>query len=307
MKMLKMKKITYSLISLLLLGACSSTPTPTPTLAPEYMIKFNTFSVAEEEAEFMDFSPKDIENEIKGTKKYEELLLEIEQEYQTKINDRHTELVNLINFNFIDNSQLFTTHPNKSVVFITQPDLEPLDPLRRTSEAIMNYNIKNAQFIVSCDRDALDGYSYVVLGCGQSFGIGESVSTIPVTYIVNDKKSFKIKYYPEVQDHKISLYSDGQNIKASNKTDSFLNIKTLSMYVGDNIETLQDLNIEIPPRAVVIVANMQDFHLLELKNVTKLDVQKKLAVGVAIKYVVIDTHKEKTLFKLNNIPLLQHH
>jgi hypothetical protein len=246
---------------------------------------------------------------------------EQEKELIVAINDKHLKLSDSLKIRFIDNSQLYDETFKKEAIEIVRKNV---NTSLYTSKIVfsdmpelyqrLNKQIKekkdNVTLDVSCNTSQFRLWSLSTKGCNKSFDLATNVSSIPVTYTVENKKTFKVDYFPAIEDQVISLYSDGYQIKATNKTDYFLDVKTLSMYVGNDIETQNNLKIEIPPRAVITVAKLKSFYRtqdrLVLKNVTKRDVQKELSVGSAIKYVVVDTDNEKTLFETNSIKPLQY-
>ncbi|QUM77203.1 hypothetical protein HWV00_13710 [Moritella sp. 24] len=244
-----------------------------------------------------------------------------EKELIVTINNKHLKLNDSLKINFIDNSKLYDLKFKKEKIKIDKADVNTslhasnivfsdIEELYQKLNKQIKEKKDNVTFNVSCNTSQFRLWSLSTKGCNKSFDLTNNVSSIPVTYTVENKREFKVNYFPAIEDKVISLYSDGYQIIATNKTDSFLDIKTLSMYVGNKIETQSNLKIEIPPRARITVAQLHSFNRtqdrLVLKNVIKRDVQKNISVGSAIKYVIVDTDSEKTLFETNNIKPLQY-
>lgn len=251
---------------------------------------------------------------------YTSWLAKRKAEYQKEVTDKHLALSKSLEFKLIDKSQLLRNKITSNAVYISKPNTNKslvakghynsFDSMKEEIEKDIVNRISYINFKVNCDKSKMADYIYSTQGCDNIFTMKSKVPSIPVVYTVKKQKAFKVDYFPSLEDDKIKLSSNGYNINATNKTNSFLHIKTLSIYVGDDIETRKHLSVEVPPRAVVSVARNNDFSMtqkrLVLNSVTKRDVQRKMNIGAALKYVVVDTNKEKTLFNIDDIVPLQY-
>ncbi|UIP29142.1 hypothetical protein [Photobacterium sp. TLY01] len=160
------------------------------------------------------------------------------------------------------------------------------------------------EFNLSCDYSQFNGWSYEETGCGQKFSFSD-MKILPVKFTINHKNEFYVDYLPPLKDSLVEVKLSENKVQLTNKTDKYIKIDSLSMYVNNDIETKRDINIEIPPHATSYVANLKDFHssvqLMTLRSVNYKTLQKPLRLGAAIKYRVTDTNKERTLYKVESI------
>ncbi|MEF1341222.1 hypothetical protein REH81_31395, partial [Vibrio rotiferianus] len=77
------------------------------------------------------------------------------------------------------------------------------------------------------------------------------------------------------------------------------------MYVGNDIETRTNLNVEVPPEAVSTIADLGRFPDSErrrtLYNVDQTSLKHSIKLGAAVKYRIADTNVEKTLYKVDAV------
>lgn len=94
------------------------------------------------------------------------------------------------------------------------------------------------------------------------------------------------------------------NVTFINKSDSFLSVNTVSFYVGDDIEA-QSVNLELPPYAKKNI-------IFETRSLFRdkiyLGGNKKYeptTYGNAVKYKIVNTNVEQTLFKTTNFSYMK--
>jgi len=129
-------------------------------------------------------------------------------------------------------------------------------------------------------------------------------------------KSFK-NIYPVYanEDAAIRMEFDGNDeIRFINKTNNFIQIKSISIYYNDEISTSNlSTPIELPPRAITkeylsvnkyVLSNVKKF--TNYKDMTRDNAANRLiSFGFAIKYKLSDQNIDKSLYKQNNYNLLQ--
>jgi len=108
------------------------------------------------------------------------------------------------------------------------------------------------------------------------------------------------------RDDRISVLVNGTEINIENLTGQFLSVDTISIYYKGKIESVSS-KLELPPRSskdIALSGYSQTLARAVVKNLTR-EVAKSESVkfGVALKYRVIDTNIEKTLFREKTYPL----
>lgn len=98
-------------------------------------------------------------------------------------------------------------------------------------------------------------------------------------------------------------------VNFTNKTNKFLKVNSLTSYLGNDIQNLQDIiNLEIPPLASM-EKTLKPFSEKQLDNVsfeeaTRKNLSKSINYGYAIKYSIMDTNRNKTLHKMKRYNLM---
>ncbi|MDX1303437.1 hypothetical protein [Photobacterium sp.] len=241
---------------------------------------------------------------------------ENEDSLNAAIDKKYLQLKNSLDIHFIDKSKLYKDTLDKQAIRLGQRhvDIELSTPWTVFSDMPELYQALNEQikfkkelvtFTVNCDTNQFRQWSLSTSGCDKSVGLGHN-QKLSVTYQVNNKKSDKIDYFPALKDRNISLVSkDNSEIVVVNNTNSFVKVDALSFYVGEDIETKNNLSINIPPQAKKHIGLMSDYRLttkrLTMNNVVASDLKRSIKIGAAMKYVVVDTDKEKTLYDVKRV------
>lgn len=241
---------------------------------------------------------------------------EQEDSLNATIDKKYLQLKNSLDISFTDKSKLYKNTFDKHAVRLGQRNVDiklttpeyivsGMPELYRKLDNQIKVKSRDVIFTVNCDTGQFSEWSLSTTGCGKSAFLGDN-KKFSVTYQVNNKKSDKILYFPTLKDKNISLVSnDLYGIEAVNNTNSFIKVDALSFYVGDDIETNNNLSIEIPPQAKKRISSMYDFKKtsdrLTMKNVVASDLQRSIKIGAALKYRVIDTDKEKTLYDVKHV------
>lgn len=111
-----------------------------------------------------------------------------------------------------------------------------------------------------------------------------------------------------------NLYQTSVTAIVSNKTNSFLTIKSLTSYVNSNVNTLSNIiNKEVAPDSRTLQSN-SSYNLFtndmvkefNFTNVNKKDLSNKyLSYGFAIKYHIQDSNLEKTIYENKKFSYLE--
>jgi hypothetical protein len=133
-------------------------------------------------------------------------------------------------------------------------------------------------------------------------------------YILTDKdiqnkidvnlKSIYVNYMPKTykisnNDISVSLSkNDYKNLELTNNSDSFLDVKTVSVYYGENISS-QEINVKLPPKGIQTITVQLKALGDQFVRVTQDN--QKVNVGLAIDYFNTGENKQKTLHKIDEI------
>ena len=96
----------------------------------------------------------------------------------------------------------------------------------------------------------------------------------------------------------------------TNKSSSYIEVNSVSFYYNGKIASLYNMSKELPPASEQNLTYLNRFPLeknaLDFLNVTKkMALKKNLNFGIAIKYRILDTNKEITLYQNNKYSLLE--
>lgn len=210
----------------------------------------------------------------------------------------------------IDNSELLVNPPTAEVGFASvindeiQYDFNwtTLADFEQQSKVKIQEQISIGHLAVKCAQ--LGNYQYLATGCDQTWNVNSPTSLLPIKYTVNAAKRFQFLIAPNVKDENIAIVKTDQSrsVTIYNRSDRFVTLNSLSLYIGDKIESLNNLNIELPPRGVDASLNIEDFTIFNqetvISNATKLHLLKPVQFGFAAKYTLNNSEKEKTIFQM---------
>ncbi|WP_333653865.1 hypothetical protein [Dissulfurispira sp.] len=141
----------------------------------------------------------------------------------------------------------------------------------------------------------------------------DETQNIPVIFTIRSKdfKNIYPKYINE--DNALRIEFDGKKINFVNKTDNFIQVKSISVYYNAEISNfnLGDKAIELPPQAstkdpllIDIYTTAEIKKMANYANAIKgIAVTQNLSFGFAIKYRLIEQNIDKTLYKQNKYNL----
>lgn len=212
-----------------------------------------------------------------------------------------------------DNSQLYqgkpeaNIHPSPSVSDKVSIDFRwgsGSDLSAKLQEAANNEYAKGGWLLIC---RPIRGFKHTHSGCDQRWGIADELTVKPVLYTIDSASRYRYIAVVNASNAHVSAVSDRSGrITITNLTNSFLTIDSLSLYIGRDIETLSNLNVQLPPKGVnysLSLTKYSNFQMTNLANVKKSHLARSVNLGLAMKYKVADTNLENTLYKTNSVKI----
>lgn len=257
----------------------------------------------------------DIKPILADLNKFDADLAQRQKQLDAEIESKRTSLDKATKVSFIDKSKLYGKPPKDVVNVSIKSRQSPLKSVRNTEfkkveDLYLKLNKKDAKvrsdvvFKTTCNTRVLSDWNYSVSGCDFEAGLNDkSMKSVSIT--VNSKKKFYVPYLPTMTDKTVVVKAENGKLTITNKTGKYLKIDSVSMYVGNDIETRTNLNVEVPPEAVSTIANLGRFPDSErrrtLYNVDQTSLKHSMKLGAAVKYRIADTNVEKTLYKVDTV------
>ncbi len=109
----------------------------------------------------------------------------------------------------------------------------------------------------------------------------------------------------------MSLDREKIKLLIKNKTTSYIKVLSITLYYNDKVLNISNLNIELPPQSLkedvyipTIGFNLLPERVKEFKKVTKNNLNFPIfTFGLAVKYNIVATNIEKSLYKVNTYNL----
>jgi hypothetical protein len=144
--------------------------------------------------------------------------------------------------------------------------------------------------------------------CPQSVSVQEKNILIPVTIVSKDVGPVLPRNIA-MQDKVIKVFFDGDELKVINNANSYISIESVSFYYGGKIAAISNLHIELPPSSEKRIKEVNDFPvtwgILRFPRTTKQKLKgTHLTFGFAIKYAILNSNSEKTLFNTKQYKVL---
>lgn len=161
----------------------------------------------------------------------------------------------------------------------------------------------------------IGGYMVEIVGPSSIPYKKDEIQNIPVIFIIRSKDFENI--YPKYinEDNALRVEFDGKKINFVNKTDNFIQVKSISVYYNAEISNfnLGDKAIELPPQAftkeplpIDICTTDEIKKMANYTNATKeIAVTQNLSFGFAIKYRLVEQNIDRTLYKQNKYNLYE--
>jgi len=231
-----------------------------------------------------------------------------------------------IKFNFVDRSGLYASQTDfKNLVSLKANQLPQIPTLSGDSASnlandlndkkktlVSDWLTLSSSVFVSCSSRQTNGFA-VNLTCPESFKIIDNQATGEITVNILNRsynRVFVNKYV--ASDENLKLTFKENRIGLSNNTDKFLSIDSIALYYLDKVAKNKNLDIELSPRTELTPQDelkLRNFPIewgsLAYKNMTKKKAEDTgFKFGFAIKYRVIDSGVEKTIFSTETFSLL---
>lgn len=164
---------------------------------------------------------------------------------------------------------------------------------------------------ISCKENKNQGFNYKI-NCPNSMNIKNNRVNGKVTVNINSKDLHRVFINEYTSNDKIITQTlNGGLINIINNSNSFISIDSISIYYNDSISSKKNLSIELSPESKLTKINqlsINDFYInweeLTFRNVDKnMALKKQLEFGFAIKYRVVNTNKEHTLYTKKKLSL----
>ncbi|PIE40634.1 MAG: hypothetical protein CSA49_07440 [Gammaproteobacteria bacterium] len=177
----------------------------------------------------------------------------------------------------------------------------------RNSQILKKLNQATSTLSVTCRNREMADVNYRIK-CPKNVASSEAkfkvnVFVDSISYKDVQPKSFRAK------DSHIELILKNGLFYLTNKTKSYVTVDSISFYHNGKIATSSRLKSELAPLSESSLTSINslpiDRRAIEFRNLTKTKASKtKIEYGVALKYRVVNTNKENTLFKTRNYQLL---
>ena len=212
-----------------------------------------------------------------------------------------------------DNSQLYQSkpevyiHPSNPVEEKASTSVKwgSASDLTAKLQEAANKEYAEGRWTLICH--SIPGFKHTSSGCDQRWGTADELTMQPVLYTIDSASRYRYTPMLNASNAHISAVSEMTGrITLTNHTNSFLTIDSLSLYIGRDIETLSNLNVQLPPKGVnrsLSLAKYSNFQMTSLANVKKSHLARSIDVGLAMKYKVVDTNLENTLYKTNSVKI----
>jgi hypothetical protein len=104
-----------------------------------------------------------------------------------------------------------------------------------------------------------------------------------------------------ISDNSVEFVFRNEGFEVTNKTNEYININELSFFYRENIASLNNIDITLPPQSKSVLPHLSEFNVkwlkLNLGNINKeLAVNTNLDFGMAASYSLVDQNIRKTLF-----------
>jgi hypothetical protein len=141
------------------------------------------------------------------------------------------------------------------------------------------------------------------LGCETTVALDSNkVNKLNVLVNIDSYKAKKL--LPKtflISDNSVEFVFRNEGFEVTNKTNEYININELSFFYRENIASLNNIDITLPPQSKSVLPHLSEFNVkwlkLNLGNINKeLAVNTNLDFGMAASYSLVDQNIRKTLF-----------
>ena len=231
-----------------------------------------------------------------------------------------------IKFNYIDKSGLYYSQTDfKNLVSYKARNLAHIPNYYGSSAVelmrdfdnkkqvlVSEWDTLSSSILVNCSSHETNGFT-VEMVCPDYFKVinGKVVGEITVNILNRNFNRVFVKNY-NTGDDNLRLIFDDELIGLSNNTDKFLSIDSIAVYYLDNVAKNKNLDIELSPRSQLMPDDklklrtfLIKWNSLTYNNMTKSKAKETdFKFGFAIKYRIIDSGVEKTIFSTDTFKLI---
>jgi hypothetical protein len=164
-------------------------------------------------------------------------------------------------------------------------------------------------FNITCgDENNQNGFSFQMECPSNLKSLGQTEKIPVVVTILYRDIGRIIPKHIMVSDQNVTFQLINDQFQLDNTSKHYLSLDSVSFYYAGQIVTSSQLHKEIPPLGMVNVLSLNQlpiqWDLLEFNRMTKSHIDNKVVeFGLAVKYRIVDTNKEKTMFKTKMYPL----
>ena len=176
------------------------------------------------------------------------------------------------------------------------------------SKILNSWKKESSVINVNCNKKEHSNFIFDIQ-CPSTVKINKGNVAIPVNITIHYKTYNRLTpSFMRGKDENIIYKFDGYNLKVSNRSNKYISVDSVSFYHNGRIANVKELSKELPPYSENNVANVWslpvDLDALRFSRVTKKTARyTRLEYGFAIKYRIIDTNKEKTLYSVKEYSL----
>ena len=170
----------------------------------------------------------------------------------------------------------------------------------RNSTATEKLRTATSALSVTCNNRKFSNFNYIIK-CPE---VVDSSSTEFRVDVVIESFSYRnvLPKYISEEDEFVSLILKDGGFYLTNKTKSYITVDSLSFYHNGKIATSSKIGGELAPLSEAQLVSLNrlpvDQNAIAFNNVTKADaLRTKIEYGVAVKYRIVNTNRENTLFK----------
>lgn len=252
-------------------------------------------------------------------------MVQFDQQYEEIVSSYYRANV-VPNIDLLDESGLFDGHASdfkydvktSGNSLILRRDIEQISATtlydfiesaqKRSLDSIEALRKATATLVVTCGNRNLAYYLSYKVSCEEEVDSSRTDFDVKVVIKSISYKDVMPDYIFE-EDENVSLVFKKDRFYLTNKSDSYITVDSLSFYHNGSIATSSDRDFEFAPQSeaeLMPIAKLPlDKSSIEFANITRTSAsQLKIKYGVAIKYRVVNTNKEITLYRTRAYPLL---
>jgi hypothetical protein len=179
--------------------------------------------------------------------------------------------------------------------------------LEKDLDSETDKDLKNIVIAVECDH--ISGFNYDEIGSDQIWAYGD-IMVDKITFKIKSKKNVNLIICPKVEDDMVIVKVDANGrFNFTNKTLKYVKFQSLSLYINEDVNSMTEISLELPPKSNKDFYSLGSFdnynQKLLLKNVTAKQLKKRIKFGLAAKYIVVDSNKERTVFAENRKMMIE--